>query len=201
MRTYNRSATLGKSALGAAIVALLVAHLVESGLSPKDHQLSEYANGPHGWVFTAAMVLWAIALVAGAPAVGGAVRWCFVVAGAAAVVVATFPTQAVRGKVPLGVERSAGGWLHDRAVLVLSIALVVACLLVIRDRSRPMMVRVPTAALLGTGVASSVVLLAIGDPAPGIRQRLLVAAAFGVYAVVVACRPPASVLTPGRRRG
>jgi hypothetical protein len=65
------------------------------------------------------------------------------------------------------------GHVHDAASTLSTASLLVAALAGALRRSGS--IRVLTLALVVTGIACSVTLLAIGDPVPGIRQRVLLA--------------------------
>jgi drug/metabolite transporter (DMT)-like permease len=57
----GRIAVLGSLLISLALVAIL--HLVRVDLAPVGHRLSEYANGPHGWMMTTAFLTLGLGLV------------------------------------------------------------------------------------------------------------------------------------------
>jgi hypothetical protein len=57
-----RIVTVGGSLCSVACVAIL--HVVRTDLPPVSHRLSEYANGPHGWIMAIAFVSLSCGLVA-----------------------------------------------------------------------------------------------------------------------------------------
>jgi drug/metabolite transporter (DMT)-like permease len=60
--------SLGRiTALGAlwlSVTCVVVLHLLRVDLAPVGHRLSEYANGPHGWIMTVAFVTLGVGLLA-----------------------------------------------------------------------------------------------------------------------------------------
>lgn len=95
-------------------------------------------------------------------------------AGLGACLLACFPTD--RGAEVPGVvtHATAAGRVHDLASALVTAGVLVAAL-VGAARSRNSF-RAFTLALLAISISSTVVLLAIGDPLPGIRQRILLGA-------------------------
>lgn len=110
------------------------------------------------------------------------------IAAAGIVVTAAFPTQTSAGVLPAGVVRSAGGRLHDLgsgvAILALAAAMPAGAGLVPSRRFRGL-----TAALAAPPVLAGVVLLAVGNPVDGVRQRIMVAAALVWLAGLLATLP------------
>lgn len=157
-------------------------HLVERGLAPEQHMISEYATTGTGGVMEVGFGAWC-----GSWALLALVFWLqhhrlaatasgTVAAGIA--LLAAFHTQAVAGELPAGVARTLAGRLHDLGgELVLGGVLVAAVTTMSAKRTRDG--RWPRAgiALLGLALTTAGLLLAFGDPAPGLRQRVLLAAA------------------------
>jgi hypothetical protein len=91
-------------------------------------------------------------------------------------------TQAVQAAVPATTTRTTEGRLHDIGSGLLTVALLgSATALVWRS---PRHVRHAVVVLLAIGVGTTAVLLAIGDPVPGARQRVLIVAGVGVQAIL-----------------
>jgi hypothetical protein len=51
------------------LAALVGEHVLQPGLDPEGHRISECANGSPGWVMTVGFVAWALALATGVQAV------------------------------------------------------------------------------------------------------------------------------------
>jgi hypothetical protein len=167
--------------LSGFVVALLAAHLT-SGLDPVDHVVSEYASGPGGWAFACGLVAWGVSLAATGLLMSRAiVRRPLFTAAAALVLAAVCPTQAVAGRVPAGDRRTITGILHDVGSGIGTTALVVAIVATLATR------RPHTAVTVGFAGAWVVyaVLLVAGDPAPGLRQRVIIATALGWQALTL----------------
>jgi hypothetical protein len=174
------------AAVGLALFALALAieHVVQWDLDVRQHQISEYVHGRSGALMTAGFVAWAGSLLA----TGGAFvrdarlagRWAaamLAVAAAGMLVTASFPTETIAGNLPPGAQLTPSGRAHDIGSLAASIAIVCAALLVALKWQTA---RVQRAASLGIVLVAATLdgaLLATGDPAPGLRQRALVAAA------------------------
>src|SRR5687767_11519710 len=52
------------SATCAFMILLMLAHLVKADLDPSWRMISEYAIGQHGWLMTAAFLMWALSYTA-----------------------------------------------------------------------------------------------------------------------------------------
>src|SRR5688572_25242628 len=94
--------------LGVFVVGVVIEHLVNPGLSPSRHQVSEYVNRDAGGLMVAAFLAWAASLAA-------TVAWAgqiqpqprllmvsLVVASCGLFVAACFPTQTSAGELPPG---------------------------------------------------------------------------------------------------
>lgn len=175
--SWVRVAAIG--GLGTFVGIVLLEHILVPGLTPARHMISEYANARAGPLMVFAFLAWGASLGATAGLARGQAILAGMLLAAAlgAVVTACFATQAVGGVIPHGVHLGLGGRLHDLGSGVLSLALLAAVSLSIRQAVLPPGFRVRTTVLLVLSVAGAAALLIVGDPAPGIRQRLLVATA------------------------
>jgi len=162
------------------IVVLAAEHLLQPGLSPERHRISEYANGSPGWLMTAGFVAWALSLAAAAGAVRGselrpvagrsAVCALLAVAASGALITALFNTGTIAGVVPHGHHLTTGNHLHDIGSGVLALALWGGALVSLLFHERRL--RTWTTGVLTTSVACAVALSTAG--LPGIEQRVLV---------------------------
>jgi hypothetical protein len=164
-----------------AIVAMQGVLLIPS-FDPGHQQISEYVHSPAGAVMVVGFLCWALSL---AVLVGLIARvdcgdrlahpqaGALLLAAVAVVVLAIFPTD--RGTAIPGVVTHASltGQIHDAASAATAVGIFVAALVGAARRGGP--VRALSLALVGIGIAASIVLLALGDPLPGGRQRVLVA--------------------------
>lgn len=57
MSSAQRAALVGATAVASLIVVLVVMHLIQPGLSPVDHLVSEYAHGQLGWLVMSGYVV------------------------------------------------------------------------------------------------------------------------------------------------
>lgn len=155
-------------ALACFLVAVVGEHVLESGLSPAQSVISEYARTGAGGVMQVGFAAWAVSL-AGLAWVTGRLRRRVVAAGlgvgaVGSALVCAFTTQAVHARIPEGVARTLTGRLHDVGGELLIGGLAVAAVASARwiDGRR---------ALLPVSIAGAVtvVLLLTGDPAPGLR--------------------------------
>jgi len=167
--------------LGLAAFVGLVAleHLLRPDLPPGEHFVSEYANGWTGPVQTVAFLAWAAAtgacavLAARTPRRKIARALTVLALGAATVglvMTALWPTETVAGELPVGVQRTPGGRLHDLGTLAILAGLLVAALASLRlvPSTR---YRLIVLALGVTLLAIVPVLIALRLDAPGIGQR------------------------------
>jgi Protein of unknown function (DUF998) len=177
------------SAAGLLIFVAIAATqgIVAPGFDPVRQAISEYAHSSAGAAIVVGFLAWSVSLLALAALTftitqsrGEADRLTHLQTGAllsAAVgiaLLAPFPTD--RGaEVPAVVTHvTVAGQVHDTASAMATIGLFVAALTgAVRNGGS---IRVLTLTLVAIGVASSVAQLAVGDPLPGIRQRVLVAA-------------------------
>jgi hypothetical protein len=176
------------SAAGLLVFAVTVATqgIVVGGFDPAEQTISEYVHSA-GATIVVGFLAWSISLLALAGLTFAVARGCsgrdrltWLQAGAllgAAVgvaLLALFPTD--RGaEVPGAVTHTTvAGQVHDAASALVAVGILVAAVIgaVRYDGS----IRALSLSLVAIGAASSVAMLAIGDPLPGVRQRVLVAA-------------------------
>lgn len=188
------------SALACFILTLGVLHLGDSGLDPRKHVISEYANTGLGWLLTAAVLCWAISLVATARWLTALLRvnaWARVAGGllvlaAVGLVIATvFHTQAVAGVVPQHVERTAAGRLHDAGTGLATLALFASAGTVGLMCGASSRLGRASLALVLWAVVVQVSLLVAGQEVNGVRQRLLVLGACAWQAALLQMVRPA----------
>jgi hypothetical protein len=163
------------SALLLSLASVAILHLVRSDLPPAAHRLSEYANGPYGWMMTMAF------LALGCGLMGlGVILWAGRRGGVAWAVLAT-ASLAAAGTILSGAFRTAGSdtseAVHSRASAVAVIAVVALTLLysIPIGRHRPGSRADP----VGAGLALLAAALALVSPVlhqttwTGLSQRLL----------------------------
>jgi hypothetical protein len=177
-RTYA-SAT-GLSTFAAAVVAM---HVLDPGLSIRAQTLSEYVHGPASPLLLVALVAWSVSLAALAWLVASGVRRhpdplapiqaaAIFSVSVAVLLLALFPTD--RGAELAGqvTDATAAGRVHDLAGLVAIAGFLCAVILgsIRASRTWRWVGLFPVA----VAISADAILLALGDPAPGLRQRLLV---------------------------
>ena len=193
----------------AFVVVTLAQHALVPELEPARHTISEYVNADAGALMVGGLLAWAASLCATAALVwradGGARRepattvlaGLLAVAAVGIVLTASFATQTSAGVLPPGTRRSSAGHVHDLASLVAMLALIGALIASVFARGRDARFRVLAARLLAGAVVAGGVLLAIGDPVDGIRQRVLVATGCTWQAALLLSvrreRPPADL--------
>jgi hypothetical protein len=173
--------------LAAFVVVVATQSLLAPGFDSARQMISEYVHTSDGPLMTVGFLAWSVSLAALAYLTVVAERWgedglmaqaqqaCLLVAAVSVLLLACFATD--RGaQIPGAVTRAtAAGHLHDAASTLASVSLLAAVLIGVRRCHGA--AHVPTLLLLALGLASVLVLLAAGDPVPGIRQRALVATA------------------------
>ena len=175
--------------IGLAVFVTVVAAqgvLLVPGFDPGHQEISEYVHSPAGAAMEVGFLCWALSLAALArltaridwSAGGDRLACCqagaLLFAAVAVIVLAIFPTD--RGAEVPGVvtHGSLAGQIHDAASASTTLGILVAVLIGAARRGGP--IRALSLALLGIAIVSGTVLLVIGDPLPGGRQRALVAA-------------------------
>jgi hypothetical protein len=185
--------------LGVVIFAavVLAQHALAPELSPVDHTVSEYANTPTGWLMVVGFSAWGISLAATAilavtdPSAHRTsssqklMAALLAIAAMGLLVTAAFKTQTSAGVLPAGVPRTTEGRLHDLGSGAALLALFGAALTSIRLIEDPRWFKRPAMGLLCVALATHVGLLIGGDPAPGLRQRLLLAGAVAWHVVLL----------------
>jgi drug/metabolite transporter (DMT)-like permease len=176
------------SAAGLLIFVVIVATqgIGLAGFDPANQQVSEYVHTSAGALMTFGFLAWAVSLLALAGvtialAKVEAVRWppylqagALVCAGLGAALLGCFPTD--RGAEIAGAitRDTAAGEVHDSASALTTAGIFLAAIAsAVRFRGS---LRVFTLGLVVVALASTAVFLLIGDPLPGIRQRLLLGA-------------------------
>ncbi len=169
--------------LGLFLAVLAAEHLLQPGLDPDRHRISEYVNGSPGWLMTVGFGAWALSLALTALALGHAqlrpsqssngVVVLLGVAAVAALLTAVFRTGTSAGVVLPGHHLSDANRVHDLGSGVLAVVLwcAVAASLVSADRG----LRSQSVRSLVVGIAGALTLSGAG--LPGIGQRLLVVVA------------------------
>jgi hypothetical protein len=192
----------------AAFVVIVATQGPLPGVSfdPAHQTISEYAHTSAGVLMTVGFIVWALswAVLAGtgsAPSPGSSStrllsvqRIAFGGTAVGLVLVACFTTD--RGIVQPGVviRATTGGGLHDEASALVTAGILVAALTgaaLVGGR-----VRTLTLLLMSIAVAADVLMLALGDPLPGIRQRILVTAGCLWQALWLAALWPVRILQP-----
>jgi hypothetical protein len=200
---------------GAAIASLswfaltvVLEHFLVSELGPARHTISEYANarGAAGPLMVGGFLMWAasltttalLALRAPLQSHAGVTRVLrnglvalLLVAAVGAVVVALFPTQSRAGLLPTGQLGSNAERLH-----ALGSDLIQACfypaVLVSLMLTRPRWFRIVAVVVLVVAVGVAPALAVLGVDAPGVRQRIQLAAGCGwQFALLAALRSAA----------
>lgn len=171
--------------LGTFVLVVVLQHVLQPGLSPADHRLSEYATGSPGWLMTVGFAAWSGALLATAiGAVGSSLRprgvtraiaALLVVAAAGAAATAMCKTGTIAGVLPPGHHLTTANRIHDLGSGSLGLALwgAVVVSLGVADRR----LRMRTGVLLAGGVVAALLLSGGLLELPGVRQRVLVAVA------------------------
>ena len=170
----------------AVIIAL--EHVLLPRLGPTDHMISEYvtAGGLASVLAVGALAAWSVSFLAAAllsacPASRGrATRILTVCLGLACVglaVTAVFPTQAVGGVVPSGVERTLAGQLHDLGGSLAQITIFAAALLSVWAAPWSSRLRAAAVILVAVALILGPALTVLDVDARGLRQRGLVAMA------------------------
>lgn len=177
--------------IAAAGLAAFAVVVITQGLVPRVsfdplHQtISEYTHTPAGALMPVGFLAWAVswAVLAGpaTPSGGGSTarlsmlqRAAFAGAAVGLVSVACFATD--RGLAEPGVvgHTTTEGGIHDAASALVTVSILVAALTGAALRGGR--VKALTLLLLSAVCVADVLMLALGDPLPGVRQRILVVA-------------------------
>jgi hypothetical protein len=176
----SRARTVAIAGLLCSVALVAILHVVRTDLQPVGHRLSEYANGPYGWMMTAAFVALGCGLAAlgvllragtGSGAVARAIPATALFAGAGMVLSGAFRTG----------ESAASEVIHSRASGLATVAVVAMALAYSLPRSRRR--TAATRDLVGAGLALTAAALATLSPFfhdtrwTGLSQRLLWTAA------------------------
>ena len=186
MRATTRKQLTWISAMGLLvfIVAMTVQHALVPNADPAKRMLSEYVHSATGALTVIGFLAWSVSLAAlarltaasrplhGEDLLARLQVAALVVTAAGLLLVGCFPTD--RGAETPGavIHATTTGHIHDAASALVTGGILVAA--GIGAARYPGRNRVLTVVLLLIAAASSVCLLALGDPAPGLRQRLLV---------------------------
>jgi hypothetical protein len=185
LRAWNWVAAGGLATFVAVVVTQGV--VLVPGFDPGHQEISEYVHSPAGAAMMVGFVCWAVSLAVLAGEIARIDRsrregrWlvrfqvgALLLAAVAVVVLAILPTD--RGVEVPGVvtHTTVAGQIHDAAAASATVGILIAVLVGAARRGGS--IRVLSLALVGIGIVSSIVLLAMGDPLPGLRQRALLAA-------------------------
>jgi Protein of unknown function (DUF998) len=174
---------------GLAVFAVIVATeglLPEASFDPAHQTISEYAHTSAGTLMVVGFIAWALswAVLAGpgsasslstsSPRLLTLQRIAFASTAIGLVLVACFATD--RGLVEPGavLHSTTEGKIHDVASALVTVGILIAALIgaaLVGGR-----VRTLTLLLMATAVTVDVLMLGLGDPLPGIRQRILLSA-------------------------
>ncbi|HEX5594074.1 MAG TPA: DUF998 domain-containing protein [Solirubrobacterales bacterium] len=198
-------ALIWTSAVGLTIFVAMVATqgIWVVDFDPARQQVSEYVHAGAGAVAVVAFLAWAVSLMALAGATlssAGDDRLACLQASAllcaalGVILLACFPTD--RGaEIPAAVTHAtAAGRVHDLASALTTVSILLAAITsAVRVRGS---LGTLILGLMVLALSSSVILLALGDPLPGIRQRALLGAGCIWQAtwLWVCCRASSSTL-------
>lgn len=195
------------SGLAAFVVIVAAQGLVPgANFDPAQQAISEYAHTSAGVLMVVGFIAWALswAVLAGpgstslpgssSPRILALQKVAIASTAIGLVLVACFATD--RGLVEPGVvlHATTEGRIHDAASVLITIGILVAALTgaaLVGGR-----VRILTLLLISVAVATDVLMLALGDPLPGIRQRILVTAGCLWQAIWLATMWPARDFQP-----
>lgn len=169
--------------------SLAMEHVLEPRLAPVNHMVSEYANGSTAIVMDAGFVAWCASFVLLAWRLRDrmALAAALGVAAVGVGILAAWHTQAVAGVVPDHVRRSAAGQLHDLGGELVIAGCLAAMAQGIVHVHRGQTLQLSSAVALAAGTVVTVVLLSLGDPAPGLRQRWTIAVVVAWQTAVLVC--------------
>lgn len=189
----SRHGRILASAYGLGLFLLLVAvqPLLEPSYDPLLQEISEFAHTEFGAIALAGFLAWGVSLgllaglVASSPPdrrlAARVESIALAVAAFGLVLVTFFATD--RGVEVAGAvtHRTLSGRIHDTGSALITVSILAAVVAeALRRRSG-----VLACAVIAAALASSAVLIVLGDPLPGLRQRCLVACACVWQAVVL----------------
>ena len=159
-----------------SITCVTILHIVRTDLSPLSHRLSEYADGPYGWMMTAVFITLGCSVMA-----LGIALWAEKRRNKGAWIILALALLAAVGTILSGVFRTGASdiseAIHSRAsaiAVVAVVALALACSVSLARR-RPCAASDP----VGAGLAVTAAALAVMSPVwhhtrwTGLNQRLL----------------------------
>ena len=213
MRT-DRLALLGAVAVTSLAVIVAAMHIIQPGLSPVDHLISEYAYGRLGWLLTSGYVLagsGTLLLASQLPARSGTGRRSLASGGCLALVgvglIATGLTRIDVARVDGAVISTVSGQIHELAGYVAVLGLIAAAFVLsatIRRERQRSSGRWSAFRLYRWALPASVAALVIARPlgGSGLGQRAFLALALSwlIYVGIELSRgdAPAMQTTPGR---
>lgn len=185
MVSYQARLILAAVALAIFVVIVATQSLLVPSYDSAHQEISEYVHSSAGGLMVIGFLAWALswAVLAMLPPatdrdtlwIAGVQRAAFASTALGLIFVACFATD--RGTIEPGVvvDSTTAGRIHDAASALVTLSIIVAALAgatLCGPRTK-----MASLLLVGMGLSADVIMLGIGDPAPGIRQRLLVAAA------------------------
>lgn len=183
------------------VTVVMAQHILVPSLDPWRTTVSEYANGPHSELMTVGFVSWTLAFAFSAVAshrlegsLNRALAWAFGAACVGGLLVTLFHTQAVYARIPVGESLRATGRLHDAGAALIALALSAGLVRAVGARELPRKVRSVSAVMMAVVLCDYAILLALGDPVPGLRQRIVIAVAVTWHALMLCHLKPASWL-------
>lgn len=181
----SRNGRVSCALLTVFIVIVALEHVLQPGLPPGDHRISEYANGSPGWLMTIGFISWSAALFTASIALlhtplrphrlVQAVGILLMLAGLGAAATAAFKTGTSAGIVPPAHRLTTGNHIHDVGSGGLALALWIAVLVTTGLNDHRL--RVQSAVLLVLGILVAVLFSDGMLDLPGVSQRTLVAIA------------------------
>lgn len=181
-----QSGAISAGLLAVFVMSVLAEHIVAPGLAPADHMVSEYANAPGGWLITVGFTAWccSLLLVAWIRRRQRLVAAGTVVAAAGVGLTALFHTEATSGLSTAEAGTTAGRLHNLGGELVFGGLAVAIVAWVVGGRAHPV-ARWVVVAISMAGLGASMTLLFTGDPAPGLRQRVLLLTAVAWQSVAL----------------
>lgn len=166
-----------RAGLLAFVGLVALEHPLRPGLPPAGHFISEYAHGGTAPLAILAFLVWGAAMAAAA-----VLAWRFgeravpvllAFAALGTLVCACFATQTIGGELPVGVQRTTGGKLHDFGTQLIFFGLLLAALWALRAL-RTKRYRRGLAACGAAIVLAPAVLVVAGLDWPGVDPRAII---------------------------